>query len=70
MAALLGSCTTESGVTTRISGRFVGSNVDSVYLERVDDMFATPEQVAGIALADNGAFDFELMLEEQTSPRF
>lgn len=70
MAALLGSCTTESGVTTCISGRFVGSNVDSVYLERVDDMFAAPEQVAGIALADNGAFDFELMLEEQTSPRF
>ncbi|MBR3826624.1 MAG: redoxin domain-containing protein [Alistipes sp.] len=55
---------------TTIEGRFVGSNVDSVYLERVSDNFVAPERVASSAIADNGAFSFSFDIEEGTSPRF
>lgn len=55
---------------TTIEGRFVGSNVDSVFLERVSDTFVTPERIAATKLADNGAFSFSFDIEEGTSPRF
>lgn len=55
---------------TIVEGRFVGSNVDSVFLERVSDTFVTPERIAATALADNGAFRFAFDIEEGTSPRF
>ncbi len=55
---------------TIIEGRFVGSNVDSVFLERVSDTFVNPERIAATALAENGAFRFSFDIEESTSPRF
>lgn len=55
---------------TVIEGRFVGSNVDSVFLERVSDTFVNPERIAATALAENGAFRFSFDIEESTSPRF
>jgi len=55
---------------TTISGRFVGANIDSVYLERVSDNFAKPERVASVALSDNGSFSFALAIDESASPRF
>ena len=58
------------GVATHISGRFVGSNVDTVYLERVSDTFAAPERIGAQSLADNGAFSFEFDVEKSLSPRF
>ena len=58
------------GVATHISGRFVGSNVDTVYLERVSDTFAAPERIGAQPLADNGAFSFEFDVEKSLSPRF
>jgi thiol-disulfide isomerase/thioredoxin len=71
IASLLTSCGVEKGVkSTTISGRFVGSNIDSVYLERVADNFTTPERVGASALSDNGGFSFTLDLEEGASPRF
>ena len=57
VAVMFASCANvEQKSVTTISGRFVGSNVDSVYLERVSDTFATPERMAGVSLADNGSF--------------
>ena len=59
------SCGSEHGEgNTTISGRFVGSNVDSVYLERISDNFAMPERIDGAALQDNGGFAFSLNIEE------
>lgn len=70
VATMFASCSTENrGVTTTISGRFVGSNVDSVFLERVSDSYTTVERVAAASLADNGAFSFEFEMDE-SSPRF
>lgn len=70
-AATIVACTTTSeGVNTRVSGRFVGSNIDSVYLERVSDNFSSPERIGAATLADNGAFSFEFNIEDGTSPRF
>lgn len=69
--SLLVSCGSEHGEgNTTISGRFVGSNVDSVYLERISDNFAMPERIDGAALQDNGGFAFSLNIEEDSSPRF
>lgn len=71
LAMMLSACSTEKvGEQTVIEGRFVGSNVDSVYLERVSDNFVAPERIASAALADNGAFNFSFAIEEGTSPRF
>lgn len=71
VAVMFASCANvEQKSVTTISGRFVGSNVDSVYLERVSDTFATPERMAGVSLADNGGFKFEFEVEEDLSPRF
>ncbi len=70
-AATIVACTTTSeGVNTRVSGRFVGSNIDSVYLERMSDNFSSPERIGAATLADNGAFSFEFNVEDGTSPRF
>ena len=70
MVAIITSCTTSNdGVKTTISGRFVGTKADSVFLERVSDNFTTPQRVGAVALADNGAFSFEFGVEE-SSPRF
>lgn len=67
---MFASCSTENkGVTTTISGRFVGSNIDSVFLERVSDSYTSVERVAAASLADNGAFSFEFEMSE-SSPRF
>lgn len=69
--AILSSCgISQSNNPTTISGRFVGSNVDSVFLERVSDNFASLERIDGVKLADNGGFSFEFDVEEGTSPRF
>ena len=70
LAATFASCSTDKGVATTISGRFVGSGVDTVYLERVSDNFTSPETIARAALADNGGFEFKFGIEEGTSPRF
>ena len=70
LAITLVSCSTDSGVPTTIRGRFVGSGVDTVYLERVSDNFTTPEAIDRVALADNGGFEFEFGIAEGTSPRF
>lgn len=51
-ATLLSACGDAGrGVATRISGRFVGSNVDTVYLERVSDNFTMPERIGAQACA-------------------
>lgn len=70
MAVIFASCSGDKGATTTIYGRFVGSGVDTVYLERVSDNFTTPEAIDRVALADNGGFKFEFGIEESTSPRF
>ena len=70
LAVTLVSCGTDKGVATTIRGRFVGSGVDTVYLERVSDNLTTPEAIGRVALADNGGFEFEFGIEEGTSPRF
>lgn len=70
-ALALVACSGEKAAEkTIIEGRLVGSNVDSVYLERVSDTFVTPERIAAAAIADNGAFSFSFDIEEGTSPRF
>lgn len=70
-ALMLLSCSSDRAThQTIVEGRFVGSNVDSVFLERVSDTFITPERIAATALADNGAFRFAFDIEEGTSPRF
>ena len=67
IATILSSCSSEpEGKSTTIEGRFVGSNVDSVYLERVSDTFVAPERIAAQALADNGGFKFSFDIEDGT----
>lgn len=70
MAILFCSCSNKEMANTSISGRFVGSNVDSVFLERISDKFDKSERIDGVALKDNGAFRFELNVEEGETPRF
>ncbi len=70
MAILLSSCSQESASNTSVSGRFVGSGVDSVYLERISDKFDKSERVDGVALAEDGAFRFDLNIAEGETPRF
>lgn len=65
------SCATDTNkINTTISGRFVGSGVDSIFLERISDTFAEPTRVAAACLEDNGAFSFGLALDEQEPHRF
>lgn len=69
-ALLMVSCGGEQrGVNTTISGRFVGNTVDSVYLDKIADGVAAPERIAGVALQDNGGFEFSIAVAEE-SPRF
>lgn len=69
-ALLMVSCGGEQrGVNTTISGRFVGNIVDSVYLDKIADGVAAPERIAGVALQDNGGFEFSIAVAEE-SPRF
>ena len=70
MVGILSCATDNKRVNTTISGRFVGSGVDSIYLERMSDNFSEPEPVAVACLEDNGAFRFELAIDESSSPRF
>lgn len=70
MVGILSCATDTTKVNTTISGRFVGSGVDTIYLERMLDNFSEPESVAVACLEDDGAFRFELAIEEGTSPRF
>lgn len=70
MAIILSSCSQPTATNTSISGRFVGSGTDSVFLERISDKFDKAEQVAAAALADDGSFDFDLTIAEGESPRF
>lgn len=71
MAIILSSCSEQTkSNNTSISGRLVGSNVDTVYLERISDRFDGAEQIGAVALADNGAFNFEFNISEGESPRF
>ena len=70
-AVALGSCgVSYNEPNTTISGRAVGLNADSLFLERVSDNFAQPERIGAVCLADNGAFRFELNVPEEESPRF
>ena len=65
------SCATDANkVNTTISGRFVGSGVDSIFLERISDTFAEPTRVAAACLEDNGSFSFGLALDKQEPSRF
>lgn len=70
MVGILSCATDTKRSNTTISGRFVGSGVDSIYLERMSDNFSEPESVAVACLEDNGAFRFELAIDEESSPRF
>ena len=70
MVGILSCATDTKRANTTISGRFVGSGVDSIYLERMSDNFSEPESVAAARLEDNGAFCFELAIDKQSSPRF
>ena len=70
MVGILSCATDTKRANTTISGRFVGSGVDSIYLERMSDNFSEPESVAVACLEDNGAFRFELSVDEESSPRF
>lgn len=70
MVGILSCATDTKRANTTISGRFVGSGVDSIYLERMSDNFSEPESVAATRLEDNGAFCFELAIEKSSSPRF
>lgn len=65
------SCATDANrVNTTISGRFVGSGADSLFLERVSDTFTETTRVAAARLEDDGTFRFELTIDEDSSPRF
>lgn len=71
ISLLASSCGVQTNnENTTIRGRFVGANVDSVFLERVSDSFAKPERVGAVALSDNGGFSFSLAIDEDASPRF
>ena len=70
MVGILSCATDGKRTNTTISGRFVGSGADSIYLERMSDSFSEPERVAVAGLEDNGAFSFELAIDKDASPRF
>lgn len=59
-------------ITTKISGRFVGSGIDAISLERIADDFSYDkhEHIANHKLSANGDFCFEFMMDEESSPRY
>ena len=69
IATMLVSCST-SGVKTTIEGRFVGSRVDSLLLERVSDGYDALELIASMKLSEDNSFKFEFEMEDNGSPRF
>ena len=70
MVGMLSCATDTTRVNTTISGRFVGSGVDTIYLERMSDNFSEHEHIAMACLEDNGSFRFDVAIEEESSPRF
>lgn len=70
MAIILSSCSETPVSNTSISGRFVGSNVDSIFLERISDKFDKAEQIDAVAIKEDGSFNFALEIAEGESPRF
>ena len=57
--------------TTTIEGRFVGSGVESISLQRLaDDFVGDIETIGECQLSANGEFSFEIEIEEGSSPRF
>ena len=70
MAIILSSCSQPTVTNTSISGRFVGNNVDSVFLERISDKFDKSERVGAVALKEDGAFNFDLTIADGETPRF
>jgi peroxiredoxin len=70
MAIMLSSCSEEPTTNTTITGRFVGSGVDSIFLERITDKFDKAEKMGAVALQDDGSFSFNLTIAEEESPRF
>ena len=61
---------TDNMVTTTIEGRFVGSGVESISLERLSDNFLDIERVDNCKLTANGDFSFEIEVKQDSSPRF
>lgn len=57
-------------VTTTIAGRFVGSGIETISLERIADNFGTVEHIANYTLTPNGDFSFALELDGDSSPRY
>lgn len=70
MAFVLSSCSKEATTNTTISGRLVGSNADTVYLERISDTFSNPERIGAERIGADGSFAFDFNIKEGTSPRF
>lgn len=71
MAATFSSCSSDNNTNnTTISGRFVGGDVDSVFLERITDEGLSPERMESKAIQENGSFRFDFHIEEGSSPRF
>lgn len=70
MAIILSSCSKEPATNTSISGRFVASGADSVFLERISDKFDAAEPMGAVALKEDGSFGFDLAITEEESPRF
>ena len=70
MVIILSSCSERPVSNTSISGRFVGNNVDSVFLERISDKFDKSERVGAVALKEDGAFNFDLTIADGETPRF
>ena len=51
VAIIFSSCSEQSTTNnTSISGRLVGSGVDTVYLERISDEFDGAEQIGGVEI--------------------
>ena len=70
LSATLTACTEKpTAVETKISGRFIASNVDSLYLERISDDYATTERIAAHALCEDDSFEFSFDVDH-TTPRF
>lgn len=70
MGIIFSSCSDKQVANTSISGRFVGSNVDSVFLERISDKFDMSERVGAVAIEEDGAFAFDFNIEAGETPRF
>ena len=70
--AAAGSSSAESQgmVTTTVSGRFVGSGVNSITLVSITDDFNQSQEIGSHELTANGDFKFEFKIEKGASPRY